>query len=198
MALALEENTPISGYPVTLEEAKDHLKVANTAEDPLIHGLIAAANDYAESITRRALMRRTFTYYLDAFPLGTIIEIPKPKLVSVESVKYYDASGVLQTFASSKYGVDTVSEPGRIRLGEGEVWPTLQLRKLNPVEIAFTAGYLNKMHVPFAVRQAMLLMIAHWFENRESVVVGPTGLRIKEVPQSANWLLDQHRVMTFY
>ena len=196
--LVLEENTPPAGYPVSLDEAKDHLKVPYNDEDALIQTFIGAATNYAETHTRRALMERTFTYYLDKFPDVPTIELPKPKLSAVSSVKYYDISDVLQTLASSKYGVDTVSEPGRIRLVEGEIWPDVKDRKLNAVQIAYTAGYINSWSIPPAIRTAVLLMVSHWFENREAVVVGPTGLRIKEVPQSANWLLDQHRVMTFY
>lgn len=190
--------TKPAGYPVSLEEIKDHLKISYTEEDYLLTIFIGAATEYAESITRRALMSRSFDYYLDEFPEHCCIELPMPALQSVTSIKYYDTSNVLQTLSSSKYQVDIKNEPGRIVLTEGEIWPSTKTRKPNAVEIRYVAGYPHRGEIPKTIKTAILLTVGHWFENRESVVVGPTGLRIKDVPLSANFLLDQNRVMSFF
>lgn len=192
-----EQTTEPSGYPVRLDEAKEHLKVTYSDEDFLIQSFIGAATEHAESVTRRALMPRTFAAYFDQFPNSQCVELPRPRLQSISSVSYYDEGNSQQVLSSSKYYVDTVAEPGRICLASGEVWPGTYERP-NAVTISFTAGYVAIGDVPRGIHTAILLMVAHWFENREAVVIGPTGLRIHEVPQSAGFLLDQYRVMGFF
>ena len=197
--LGLVQKTEPSDYPVSLDEAREHLKIPSedTGENSLLHLMIQAATDTAEKVTRRCLLSRSYELGLDSFPSGREIELPKPPLVSVTSIKYLDGDGNEQTLSSTAYTVDTGTKPGRIWLNEDETWPnTYDVPRA--VYITYTAGHASASVVPATIRMAILLMVGHWFENREAVVVGPTGLRIKEVPLSANMLLEQNRIMTFY
>lgn len=186
-------------YPVTLQVAKNHLRVDNDIieDDALIMGLIAAATEYAETFTRRALISQTWDYKRDAFPNGDGFYLPLPALQSVTSITYTDSDGTSQTFSSSKYIVDTDSKPGRIALAYQQSWPVTR-NIINAVTTRFVAGYGDDpADVPESIRLAMLLMIGHWYENRESVAALPSGMTFTECPESAKALMWQHRVLEF-
>jgi len=154
--------------PISLSDAKDHLRVDITTDDALIEGYIAAAREYAENVTRRALITQTLEYVLDGWPSGVEIQLPRPPLQSVTSVKYVDDDDVEHTFAPSNYHAVTAGQPGRIVLGEDSSWPTDDLRPGGAITIRFVAGYGNDPEdVPRLIRQAMMMMIGLLYENRE-------------------------------
>jgi uncharacterized phiE125 gp8 family phage protein len=169
------------------------IKDASTSvENDLIEALITSARQYAEDFQRRAYITQTWELWLDDWPEGDYIQIPLPPLQSVSSVKYYDTDDTENTFSTDDYFVDTKSEPGRVSLNYGEVWPTTTLRPANGVCVTFVAGYGdNRSDVPKKVKQAMLLLISGWYENRESYHA--TGGIPKEAPFAVNALLWQDR-----
>src|SRR5690606_1240366 len=103
---------------------------------------------------------------------------------------YTLADGTVETLDESWYIVDTDSEPGAIHLAPGVSWPSGQLMPGMPIRIEYTAGYGAAEKVPERVKQAMLLLIAHWYENREAVVVGAVG---RSVELAVDALLGQDR-----
>ena len=176
--------------PLTLAEVKAHCRITHTDEDIYLDSLIDAAANHAESVTKTALMQRTVNWNLDYFPCFTM-EFPVSPVQSVTFVKYkHPTTGVLTTLDSSEYLTDTISMPARIQPAYGKVWPTTR-EELNAVKIEFVAGYSNAKDVPFNIRQAMLMMISHWYENRETTV---SGTIMQEVPQGAAMLLHTERV----
>jgi uncharacterized phiE125 gp8 family phage protein len=95
---------------------------------------------------------------------------------------------------TADYFVDDKSEPGRVALAYNKSWPTLSLRPTNAVVVQFTAGYGDAADdVPQRVKQAMLLLIGHWYEHREAVLTGSISKEI-EFTNSLLWL---DRVVTF-
>lgn len=86
--------------PVSLAEAKAHLRVEVNDENSLIQTLITAARQYVETATRRALLQQTWDDKLDAFPCGAIV-LPLSPVTSVTSITYLDTAGVSQTWSSS-------------------------------------------------------------------------------------------------
>lgn len=153
--------------PVTLAEARDHLRATSNAEDWLIQGWIIAARRRAEALTHRALVTQTWDWYRDAFPAWEM-EVPFGRLQSVTSVSYIDAAGATQVLAGAKYLVDAKSDPGRLTPAYGEVWPSTRAQ-MNAVTVRFVCGYGLADKVPWEIRAAMLLMIGHLFKNREDV-----------------------------
>lgn len=133
--------------PISLTEAKLHLRVTSSADDELITALIRAAREWCELFQNRAFVTQTITLTLDRFP--NVFEIPKPPLQSVSSIKYIDTAGVQQTLDPSVYDVDTVSEPGRIALAYGQSWPSIR-GDINSVEVIYVAGYATKFVTTFA------------------------------------------------
>src|ERR1035441_8272837 len=95
--MALKLYTPPSVEPVTLDEAKTHLKQDSSDDDLYISGLIAVARQYCEEFQRRAYVTQTWELWLDQFPpydqvvnnFHSHIDIPFPPLASISSVKYY-------------------------------------------------------------------------------------------------------------
>jgi uncharacterized phiE125 gp8 family phage protein len=186
-----------AGEPVLLSEAKQHLRVDISTDDTYIEALIKVARETCETITRRALISQTWDMVLDEFPALDWISFPFPPLQSVTSVSYTTLAGVTSTVSSSTYVVDTYSEPGRLRLKSGYAWPGDSLKELAGVTIRFVCGYgLIRTSVPESIRQAMLLLIGHYYENREQVVIGQ-GVSIQKLPQGFEALLWPYRLVSF-
>ena len=171
--------------PLTLDDVKMHLRTlpGNDAEDTsIIMPLITAAREYCENITGRALATQIIKAYPDEFK--PVIRLPHPPIISVESVKYTDENGT-KTMDTNEYVVDD-ENIAFINI------PTYKSRSLDPIEITYTAGYEV---LPSSVRQAMLLLIGHWYFNREAVVVG--AVTSVELQISVDRLLNQYKVWWF-
>ncbi len=174
--------------PVTLADAKVHLRTitGDASEDAaIITPLITAAREYCENITGRAFAAQTIEAYPDRF--APIIELPRSPVISVTSVVYTDADGNETTMDAGDYLVD--GKFGRIAFKK---IPSFNPAILNPIKITYTAGLES---VPRTVRQAMLLLIGHWYENREAVVVG--AVAAVKIELAVKNLLNQSRAWWF-
>jgi uncharacterized phiE125 gp8 family phage protein len=188
--------TSATTEPLTLEEAKLHLKVETDADDSLITSLITAARETAEIFTGRALASQVLEYILDGFPAESeTIYIPRPPLEEVESIKYRDYEGNETVWDSSNYIVDADSMPARVTLAYGKYFPDFTPYPVSSVRIRYTAGYKSggpdSLKIPEEIKQALKLLIGHFYENRESVVVGTVA---NKVPFSVEALLYPFRV----
>ena len=172
--------------PVSLAEVKVHVKIdeEETVEDDLLCRMITAAREYCEKYTGRSLASKTVEYGIDSF--HSEISLPYGPVASVESVKYKDSNGNETTMTeNTDYLVDT--DGGRIILPKGKSWPSFTPYPYTPIKIAYTVGTV----APEGCKQAMLLLIGHWYANRESVLVGSIS---KEIEYATKALLDQYRV----
>jgi uncharacterized phiE125 gp8 family phage protein len=162
--------TPPESHPVSLADAKLHVRCDAAEDDALLSGLITAATRWCEKRLDQQFMEAEWALVLDCFPrmCGRVIELPRGPLVSVDAVKYYDAANDLQTLSDTKYDVDTSSRPGRIAPVYGESWPITRPR-IGAVQIEFTAGHGDADDVPQTIKQAILLLVGHWYAHREAV-----------------------------
>jgi len=179
--------------PVTVAEAKEHCRVDVTTDDATIQGFIETAREVVEVAMRQALVTQTWDLYLDSFPGTDYLELPLPPLQSVTYVKYTTKAGVLTTFDSASYMVDTYSQPGRIRLKDTYSWPSDELQIVNGVNVRFVCGYGEGVDVPRKLRLAILLLVGHWYENREAVAT--SGAVPKAIPlavESLLWASDRN------
>jgi len=187
---------PVSEEPITLEEALDHIR--NTggsadAEGGIALSLISTAREWCEEFTGLSFAPQTIELYLPSFPHKSYIEIPRPPLVSVTSVKYKNSAGVETTMTpTTDYIVDADSLVGSVVLPYGKTWPSFVPYPVNAVKIVYTAGYGEANPLPRTLRQAMLLLIGHWFNHREAV-----GTVDKEIEFSVHSLLWLWRVRWF-
>jgi len=175
--------------PVTLDEAKIHLRVVTTAEDQYITGLCLAATAWAEKFQNRTFVTRTRTMVLDKFP--AVIRPPDPPLVSVTSIVYIDLNGASQTLDAANYRVDAVTEPGRITVAYDLSWPDTRA-VTNAVTITYEAGYGNAARVPDDVKHAIKLMLTHFYENRVPV----SDVKMEIVPLAVQNLLWMDRILS--
>ncbi|MCX5570421.1 head-tail connector protein [Kaistia nematophila] len=152
--------------PVSLADVKAHLRVDGTAEDSLLQAAILAACTHVESETRRKLIAQGWRLYLDEWPSGRAIELPVAPLISVESITLYDIVGAAHVLDPDDYRVDAARLPPRI---VAKLRPQAALYD-NGIEIDVTAGYgVSSLAVPAALRQAILMLVAHWYEHRGAV-----------------------------
>ena len=182
--------------PVTLVEAKAHLRVDVGDDDALISGLVKGAREQFESDTRRALVTQTWDLVLDAFPAEAELKLPLPPLASVTSITYKDQDGNVLTYPAANYVVDTSELFGRIVLKSGFTWPSTTLWAAGAVLVRFVAGYGAAAAVPQGAKQAILLLVGHWYENREAVAVQP-GLTAVDLPMAYDRLMWQMRALGF-
>lgn len=196
--MGLKLVTAAATRPITLAQAKAHLRVDTDDDNTMIEAFIEAATEAAELFQGRALIDQTWDLYLDAWPDSTweglrrvyAIELPKPPTIEVVGVFYLDSAGVEQTLSDALYTADVNNEPGRVVLKSG-TWPTLP-KLANAVRVRFRAGCLDQTvspaveNVPKTTKAAILITIGDLYTHRESVVVGQTVARL---PHSAEWLL---------
>lgn len=166
--MGLKQIAPPASEPLSLSEVKLHLRLDEETEDALVTSLIRAAREHVEAMTRRALVPQTWALVLDEWPMGEL-RLPLPPLRAVSGITYRTDDGTVSTVEPTTYLVDLDSAVGRVVLNAGRAWPGARLSPVNGVRVRFEAGYDT---VPEAVKQAMLLIIGHWFQNREAVNVG--------------------------
>jgi uncharacterized phiE125 gp8 family phage protein len=181
--------TDAASEPITLTEAKDQLRETGSSEDTYINTLIKTARQFAEEKTGRGLLAQTWKATLDngSLPTDSIIELPRPPLQSVTEITYVDSDGATQTLSTDNYTIDTLSEPGRIMF---EDMPNIK-STINALTVEYVAGYSDASEVPAGIKQAILILVEHWFDFREAVVAGTTPSKI---PISADDLLDMNRI----
>lgn len=182
--------------PITLSEAKLHLKLdSDTTDDTLITALITAAREACENFTGRAFVNQTWEATFDEFPAGEDeIELYPAPLSSITSLTYKDVNNATQTAAATVYEADPYSLPGTLALKYGQSWP-VALEIQNSITVTYVAGYgATAASVPGPIKAAMLLLIGHLYENRESVEVGQTA---EVLPHGVEFLLSPYRVISF-
>lgn len=179
---------------VTLAEVKARLRIDDGADDVGLQRLIDAASRHAEQITQRAFISQRWAYVANGFPSGHKIHyqiemqgytqyasyitanvsgndelvLPLPPLQSVESITYIDRNGATQTLSPADYIVDTSGLLGVITPAFGKVWPATQDRAQS-LRVEFTCGYGAAADVEPNIVLAVLLLIAHFEQNREAV-----------------------------
>ena len=183
--------------PVSLAEARAHCRIDESADDGLVAGYLMAARSYIESTTGLSLISQTWEMTLHDWPLADEgIVLPRQPVQSITSVQYYDTAGALQTLSSAAYEIDTSAMPAQIVLADGYSWPQLDDR-LAPVVIRFVAGYgASPGSIPEAIRHAILLLVGHFYANREQVVVG-AGLAVAQLQYGVDALIAPYKVRGF-
>jgi len=197
--MGLKLISPPATEPLTLAEAKAHLRITDTDNDTMVAALIEASRRHAEVFLGRAIVDQTWDLVLDSFPTGTDMEIkiPKPPLISVTQIAYDQTSGIEAIVDPSRYYVDNVSEPGWVVPIANVTWPT-PLSAINSVRVRFRAGYMDtnsppQVDVPEDIKSAIKLMLGSLYEQRESMSIGRSEQPYL-LPWSAEQILRQHRI----
>ena len=182
----IAEVTAPTAEPLQVSEVRRHLALDDSYYDDYISSLIEVTRAKVQAHTHRQLVTATYDAKLDALPAGQqTLALPYGSLQSVTSITYIDTAGDSQTFSSSDYDVSTAREPGTIRPAYGKTWPAARVQQ-EAATVRFVCGYGAAGAVPQAIKQAMLLLIGHYFNNREQTI---TGVMATEIPQGADALL---------
>ena len=182
--------------PVTLDQVKVQLRIdpSDTSFDDDITALIAPARKWCEQYQNRAYITQTWERAMDQWPhicttdpiwaSSNYIKLPRAPLQSIESFTYTDCESTSTVWDSSNYIVDTIAEPGQVVPVSS--WPNVTLQKVNGINIRYVAGYGDDPEdVPADIRQAIIILIAYWFENGSNCAP----------PQAVYSLLDLERII---
>ena len=183
--------------PITTAEAKAQCRIDANTEDSLVADYVSASRAYLEVSSGLALITQTFDLTISGWPAdGEGILMPRNPVQSITSVKYYDASNVLQTLSSAYYEIDVTRTPTRIHLADGYEWPD-HYDRLSPIVIRFVAGYgAAASSVPQPIRQALKLLVGAYYNNREQIMVSP-GLTPVVLPMGVESLMQPYKVYGF-
>lgn len=207
--------TPPAAEPISIDQAKKHLRVDFAEDDLLIELIISAAREVCEQKTGRSIFNQTFCLSLDQFNYGdwrsTIpmerrnplrfsalwesmaLRLPRPRLVSVTSITYLDVNGETETLDPGAYVADADSEPARIVPAINLTWPTTDYYIPGSVKVTYVSGSYgdgkDSDTCPASIKQAMLLIIGHLYINREETAEA----NLKSIPLGVDALLNPYR-----
>ena len=178
--------------PVSLAEAKAHLRVEHGDDDDTIAALIAGARVHVEAQTRRALITQTWRLSRDAWPAsGRIAVLPAP-LRELVAARVYKLDGTAQAIDANAFAIDVTSAPAVLAFVRGAM--PAPGRIVGGVELDVEVGYGDApSDVPEPLRQAIRVLVAHWYENRGLIAAGQS---VAVLPEAAVALIKPYRVLS--
>jgi len=178
--------------PVTTSEAKEQIQGLEgiSAFDNEIARLITVAREYAEKFTWSTIVESTIVEKFTAFDDKIIL--PGAPIISVTSVKYIDDAGIEQTVDSADYMLMNWHVPSYIAPAYGKSFPAPRGGS-GDITVTYKAGYASAASVPAAIRQAILMMVRTWFDQREDV----SNRTVNEMPMGSKYLLHHFRLNRF-
>lgn len=175
--------------PVSLAEAKTHLRLETAADDAFVSSLILTSRLHIEAALGLALTSQAWTLRLDRWPARGEVVMPMRPVQAVTEVRVRDADGAATVLEPAAYLLDGAGPAPRLVAAHGS-WPPPG-RAVGGIEIDFTAGYgTAPASVPAPIRQALLMLIAHWYEHRDPIEIGAAETAI---PAAVSELLEPYR-----
>lgn len=177
---------------VEVSDLKDHLRISTTAEDDYLQTVRDACAGYLlgpDGILNRA--EGLATYRLDRREFADCMTLPLAPFASVESVVYVDSAGTTQLASTGLYNVNASARPARIERADGQYWPTDLADRFDAVRVTFKAGSSDAAAAPADVKHLIKLLAAHFYQNREPVVVGSIA---QKIPATFDMLIDKATV----
>lgn len=182
--------------PITLPQAKAHLRVDGDTDDLYIGDLIQDAREKVEDDGGLALMPQVLDQVMDTFPyFSNPIELLKSPVQSIVSLKYTDAGGNVLTWAPTNYTVNLATNPPRVAPAYAQYWPILALASIGAVQIRLSCGYASAAQVPGRLKRAMYFLLAHWYENRASTDL--ERVNALDVPQTYDDIMEPFKPPLF-
>lgn len=190
MTITLQLITAPTDVPFNLTEAKEHLRVTDTASDSEITRLTHVAVQRLEHYANVRYMAQVWDLILDDFPQCAFFQVPLWPITSVTHLKYYASDGTLTTMNSADYILSGERHPPQITLAPtiGQ-WPSIQANRVDAVQIRLAVGRAigDVAKIPATMIQAAKFVLGHLYENREDEA-NPT------VPTAAEILMFSHKL----
>lgn len=176
--------------PVSLELLRQHCRVVASDEDELLRSYLRSARELVESESGITLIRKTVKELRSDWPCRRVLELSLWPIISVTSVKYLDENEEEQTFdPETEYRSSTLGRPAYLSLAPQVAWPTVALDRPDAIRIEYECGFdLASKPAPEPARQAILLLAAHYYRNREAAVIGTVN---SELQLGLDRLVDQ-------
>ena len=189
--MSLVMTIPPAVEPVSVADAKAHMRIEGSDEDVLIASLLLTSRLHIEVALSLALITQSWTMTLDRWPTGRDVELPLTPLRSVDEVRVKNAAGVAIAVPAEGYLVDLASRPARL------VWnnivPPVPHVRAKGIEIDMTAGFGSTGDsVPAPLKHAILMLTAHWYEHRDPGEIGSDDARI---PDAVSALINPFRTI---
>lgn len=182
--MALTQSVAPAIEPVTLGEAKSFLRVDGTHDDAVITSLITTSRLHIETALDLALISQTWVMTAPA-PLDGELAVPLWPIGSLTVARWRLSDGSAREIELASLELASAERPAHV---SGFAVP---LEADARVEIEFQAGFgASADAVPAPIRHALQMLIAHWYENREPVMVGTSATKI---PQAVSNLLAPYR-----
>jgi uncharacterized phiE125 gp8 family phage protein len=182
--------------PLTVAEAKLHLRVDTTEDDTYIGTLITAAREWVENYLDRTLITTQLILRAAEFPTEEL-DLPRPPMIASGTatavvVTYTLADTTTATLSTALYRVDRTSTPGNVAPIINGTWPSDVIEDANAVAVTYWAGYgPTSASVPAKIRHACLMLIGHWYDRRSAVLTGtiskPIEFAVESLLASNNW-----------
>lgn len=185
--------TPALTSPVSIEDARRQCRIhaGDATYDAELEGYIAAAVSYVESALNMALEPQTWRLMQDSFA-GDIV-LPLGPVIEIEEIAYTDTDGSPATVDPGDYLLRQLSDM------RWEVSPVSSWPDGSAVQADFTVGYEGELDsatytsgTPAALKQAVLLLIAHWFAHKSAVEVVSSG-DLVSVPLAFDALIQPYK-----
>jgi uncharacterized phiE125 gp8 family phage protein len=177
--------------PLSLSEAKAHLRLETDADDALVSSLVITSRLHIEAALGIALTSQQWTLVLDAWPARGAVAIPMRPVTEVSEVRLRAADGTPAVLDPASYVLEGAGLPPRLVASNGPL--PRPGRAVGGIEIDFTAGFgADPDDVPEPIRQALKLLVAHWYEHREPIEIGSAATAI---PAAVSDLLSPYSVV---
>lgn len=148
---------------VTVQQAKAHLRISANDDDDVVQSLLAAAIDFLERDTGLSLINQTWRFWFDAVPDDKVLLIDRRPANDIVSFIGYDLTGNAASIGAESYFLNTVTVPARLRLAADQDWQVA----VNGLEVDVRSGFGETgADVPSSLVQAILCLVAHWYEFR--------------------------------
>lgn len=166
--------------PITLEQAKHQCGLdGGDYHDLFLGELIQTARETVERDASLALCTGTYTRKFTEWGWRDWLELADLQpITAITSIAYVDTTGTVTTWGASNYSLDVYGKAPSILLAYDSVWPTLR-GDINGITVTATAGYASQALIPARARQAVKLLVGHWFVNRETVLTGTISKEIE-------------------
>jgi len=177
-----------SGLPVTVAESKTDLRIQHAAEDSIIEDFISSATDYCQEVVGKKLISQEWRYSISSASFCVVL--PIAVATEITEINYYDADNNLQSADINDFYFYALEDSAFVEPKHGKNWPATFARR-DAISINFKVGYADAEAVPAAIKRAIRLLVAHWYECRTAATIGTEA---KEIPMGVNALLGSHRI----
>lgn len=188
--MLLNEVSPPNLNPVPIRELAAQLRLAqgfsdDGSEDALLELYLRNATAVVERCTNGALIERQYTYRTARWNRNGHLHLPVGPVAAIDTFQIIQ-SGSTTDLTSDQWILEPATRRQRITgTGCGSL-PTLPAGAV--AELTFTAGYGPSWNeLPDDLRHAVLMLAAHYYENRDGEIEADNGL-----PFGLTAILERH------